>query len=75
MLTGPTTAEKTCSAPPERLSGSVTTMPNTGEDKAMAIRPENRFKTAAEFAEALEESLESKTWLKVGRRLLSWRLL
>jgi LuxR family transcriptional regulator, maltose regulon positive regulatory protein len=43
-------------------------------DKAMATRPENRFKSAAEFAEALEESLEPKTWLKMGRRLLPWRL-
>jgi serine/threonine-protein kinase len=34
--------------------------------KAMATRPENRFKTAGEFAEALEGALRSGSWLAVG---------
>jgi hypothetical protein len=44
-------------------------------EEAMATRPEDRFKTAAEFADALESSLQSRRRLRIPRWRLSWRLL
>jgi eukaryotic-like serine/threonine-protein kinase len=43
--------------------------------KAMATRPDDRFKTAGEFADALEDSLQSGSWLTVARWRLPWRSL
>ena len=40
--------------------------------RAMATRPEDRFKTAGEFAETLEGSLQSGSWLKVTPPRLHW---
>jgi LuxR family transcriptional regulator, maltose regulon positive regulatory protein len=42
-------------------------------EKALAIKPGDRFKSAAEFAEALESALQSKKGPRIA--WLSWRLL
>ena len=41
--------------------------------KSMATRPEDRFKTAGEFAKTLEGSLQSGSWLKVAPPSVPWR--
>jgi serine/threonine-protein kinase len=41
--------------------------------RAMAIRPEDRFKSAGEFAETLKDSLQSGSWLKVAPPRLQWK--
>ena len=40
--------------------------------RALATKPEDRYKTAGEFAETLEDSLQSGSWLKVAPRRLHW---
>jgi serine/threonine-protein kinase len=41
--------------------------------RALATKPEDRFKSAGEFAETLEDSLQSGSWLKVVPPPLHWR--
>jgi eukaryotic-like serine/threonine-protein kinase len=40
--------------------------------RAMATRPDDRFKSAGEFAETLEGALQSGSWLKVTPPRLHW---
>jgi serine/threonine-protein kinase len=61
----PPSVTKSRSGIPRGVSQAIT--------RAMATRPEDRFKTAGEFAEALEGSLVSGSWVKGTTRSIPWR--
>ncbi|HEX5962405.1 MAG TPA: protein kinase [Gemmatimonadales bacterium] len=62
--------------PPESVTRRRSGIPRAvgfAISKAMATRPEDRFKSAGEFAETLEGSLQSGAWLKITPPRLRWR--
>ena len=61
----PVPVTKRRSGIPRSVSAAIT--------RAMATKPEDRFKSAGEFAETLEDSLQSGSWLKVTAPPLHWK--
>jgi TolB-like protein len=62
-------------APPESVATRRSGIPrgvSLAIAKSMAIRPEDRFRSAGEFADTLEGSLQSGTGLKVAPLRLHW---
>ncbi|HEY8198108.1 MAG TPA: protein kinase [Gemmatimonadales bacterium] len=65
LIGPPVSVTKRRSGIPRSVSGAIA--------RALATKPEDRYKSAGEFAETLEDSLQSGSWLKVAPRSLHWR--